>query len=120
MSAGSAGASDRHGAVATDAGAVRQPLERPRAAPRRARPAPLPVGHDDLFAVAQPQDASQVVGVLVGEHRVARVRHEDLAGRRRPHGDGGVGGPALAKGGAQAREHALAAPRSGGGHLLAA
>ena len=49
----------------------------------------------------------------------AGVVHEDLGRRRGPHGDGGEAGGALAKGGAQAREHALAAPGARRRDLLA-
>ena len=84
--AGSARASDS-GAVATDDRRRPERLERPP--PRQAVPCPAsePVGGDDLLAIAQPQDPSQVVRVLVGEDRLAGVVHEDLAGRGRPHGE---------------------------------
>ena len=111
-----------HGAVAADARRRRASGSSvPCAAPRRARPAAPPVGHDHLLAVAQPQHPAQVVGVVVGEHRVRAGRPRRPGGRGRPHGDRGRrSAPALAKGGAQAREHALAAPVPGGGDLLAA
>ena len=93
-----------------------------RAPPRGARPAAQPVGGDDLLAVTQPQHPAEMVRVLVGQHRVRRIVHEDLR-RLRPPARRLLRAamPALAKGGAQAREHAaVAAPSPRGGDRLAA
>ena len=90
VSAGSGARLELHGAVAT-----RRRRRRPRAARapgrRRCQPAraqwPAPVAGDDLLAGAQAQHPAQVVHVVVVEHGVGRVVHEDLGRRGGPHRD---------------------------------
>ncbi len=121
VSAGSVRASSCTAPSPPTPAVVRRRLERCGATPDRARPMALPVGRNDLFTVAQTEHAAQMVDVLVREQRLAGIVHEDL-GRPRPPARQRRRRvmPALAKGRAQAREHALAAARARSGDPLAA